>query len=297
MLNNNNQLKLTPFLGSSDYHLVQFCISSQRHLNCTMSSRSKGSASPYLLEIFPEEILGQIYLYSENPSFAVVNKRISRILSSQFIRVGFCIRIFFGYCHSPYGNPEAFRIRKRAQNLVLRQPWFSNNFARKLQREVLRRKKAQRGRVNRLRYHRSRRVYLELLTRIPKELLLRKPWSPAKVKLIHRLLQWGAAIPKRPKHIADNAMMNAIVENKYLAVNLLHNYCQVRFIHQHFLAAVLGDCDKRIVEMIIGFNNSQPQPFINRYDHRIYEKAKLLDEAGNPLGRQLLKHVLWRGFE
>ena len=265
-------LKLTPFLGSSDYHLVQFCMQSQRHLTCTMSSRSKRSASPYLLETFPEEILGQIYLYSENPSFALVNKRISRII-------------------------QAFRIRKRAQSLVLRQPWFSNSFARKLQREVLRRKKAQRGRVNRLRYHRSRRVHLELLTRIPKELLLRKPWGPAKVKLIYRLLQWGAAIPKRPKHIADNAMMNAIVENKYLAVNLLHKYCQVRFIHQHFLAAVLGDCDKRIVEMIIGSNNSQPQPFINRYDHRIYGKAKLLDEAGNPLGRQLLKHVLWRGFE
>ena len=262
-----------------------------------MSSRTGGSASPCLLEIFPVEILERIYLYSENPSFAVVNKKISESLSSQSSRVQFCIRIFFTYGPSPYADDETAKLRKGAQNLVLRSQWFSNSFARKLQREVLRLQKLQVGIINPINYHHHRRVRLEFPIRIPNELLLQKPWGPAKVKLIHRLWQWGAIIPMRPKYIADNAMMNAIVENQYLAVNLLRNYCKVLFNHQHFQAAVLGDCDKRIVEMIVGFNNSQPRPFINPFDYGIYKKAKLLDEAGNPMGRQLLKDVFWKGFE
>ena len=74
--------------------------------------------------------------------------------------------------------------------------------------------------------------------------------------------------------------MNAIVENKYLAVNLLYNYGQVRFHHKHFQAAVLGDCDKRVVEMMVESNNRQPQPFIDPFDRRIYDRAMLMDQAG-----------------
>ena len=91
--------------------------------------------------------------------------------------------------------------------------------------------------------------------------------------------------------------MNAIVENKYLAVNLLYNYGQVRFHHKHFQAAVLGDCDKRVVEMMVESNNRQPQPFIDPFDRRIYDQAMLMDQAGNPMGRKILEDVLWKGNE
>ena len=263
-----------------------------------MSSRSYKSASQCLLEIFPVEILERIYLYSKNPSFAVVNRKISQFLSSQPVRIEFCVRVFFhGYHPSPYADNETSKLLERARNLVMRQPWFSNSFARELQREVLRRQKIRAGTADLLTYYRSGRVRAQYLTLIPKELLLQKPWGPAKVKLIHRLLQWGAMIPTRPKHAARSAIMNAIIENNYLAVNLLHNYCKERFVHKHFQAAVLGDCEKRIVEMIIDFNKRQRQPFINPFDPHIANKAKLMDQAGNPMGRQLLRDVLWKGFE
>ena len=291
-------IELTPSLQSGDYYLIQLCTQSQHHLSCTMSSRINKSASQCLLEVFPLEILGRIYIYCKNPSFAMVNKTISQCLSSQTVRIEFCIRVFFHGDHpSPYADNETFKLLKRARNLVLRQPWFSNNFARELQREVLRRQKVRAGTADPLTYYRSDRVQAQYLTLIPKELLLQKPWGPAKVKLIHRLLQWGAMIPSRPKHAARSAIMNAIIENNYLAVNLLHNYCKVRFHHEHFQAAVLGDCEKRIVEMIIGYNNRQRQPFINPFDAHIAKKAKLMDQAGNPMGRQLLRDVLWKGFE
>lgn len=294
-------LELTLPLQSSDYHLIQFCIQSQYRLTCTMSSQSNRSALRYLLETFPADVLGQIYIYSKNPSFAVANKKISQCLSSQSIRIEFCIRTFpFEFAPPLYANSENTKVLNRAWNLILRQPWFSNNFARKLQREVLRRQKVQARRSyprRARRHYPSHRVRLAYLTELPKELLLQKPWGPAKVKLIHRLLQWDAGIPTRPRHIADNAMMNAIVENNYPAVNILHKYGRVRFNHQHFRAALLGDCDKRIVEMILGFNNSQPQPFINRFDKQIYDRAKQMDQARNPIGRQLLKDVLWKGYE
>ena len=261
-----------------------------------MSSRNDGSTSSCVLEVFPVEIVGRIYLYSENPSLAVVNKKISRSLSSQSIRLQFCIQTFFTCGPFAYADDETAKLRKRAQNLVLRSQWFSNSFARKLQREVLRLQKLKVGLINPLTYRHHRRVRLGILVRIPSELLLQKPWGPAKVKLIHRLLQWGAEVPTDPKYITDNAMMNAILENKYLAVNFLHEYCRVRFKYQHFQAAVLGDCDKRIVEMIVGFIKNHPLPFIERFDYGIYKKAKLLDEAGNPMGRQLLEDVFWKGF-
>ena len=291
-------LKLTPFPQSSDYHLIQFCIQSQHHLTCNMSSRTGGSASPCLLESFPVEILAQIYLYSENPSFALVNKTISQGLSSQSTRLRFCVRLFsYGCGPSPYAKNKPAEILGRAQTLVFQQPWFSNNFARKVQRELQRFQQLRERTVDPIRYDFHGRVRAADLTGIPKELLLQKPWGPAKVKLIHRLLQWGATIPTRPKYIARNALMNAIVENKYLAVNLLHKYGEVSFHHKHFQAAILGDCDKRIVEMIVEANNSQPRPFINPFDRRIYDRAMLMDQAGNPMGRQLLKDVLWRGNE
>ena len=100
-----------------------------------------------------------------------------------------------------------------------------------------------------------------------------------------------------PESIARTAMMNAIVENKYLAVNLLYNYFQVPFHHEHFQAAVLGDCDKRIVEMIVESNKRQVLPFIDLFDGRIYDRAVLMQRAGNPMGRQLLTDVLWQRFE
>ena len=291
-------LELTPFLQSSDYHLIQFCIQSQHHLTRNMSSRSTRSASPCLLEIFPVEILEQIYLYSENPSFALVNKQIFQCLSSQSTRLRFCVRLFsYGGGPAPYENNERAEILRHAQTVVFQQPWFSNNFARKLQREVLRLQKVPERIVDPRRYRATRRVRVVSLTQIPRELMLQKPWGPAKVKLIHRLLKWGAVIPTRPKYIARDAMMNAIVENKYLAVNLLYEYGKVRFHHKHFQAAILVDCDRRIVEMIIESSNSQPRPFLDPFDRRIYERAMLMESAGNPMGRQILKDVLWKGNE
>ena len=286
-------LELTPFLQSSDYHLIQFCIQSQHQLTCNMSSRSGGSASPCLLAIFPVEILEKIYLYSENPSFAVVNKQISRCLSSQSVRLQFCIRLFsYGCGPAPYAHIEAARILGRRQTLVFQQPWFSNNFARKVQREVLRLEEVQAGTVNP--YQGRRYVRVAVLTKIPRGLLLQKPWGPTKVKLIHRMLQWGATIPMRPQYIVRRAMMNAIIENIYQAVNLLHKSGKVPFHHKHFRAAIQGGCDKRIVEMMIESNKRQPRPFIDPSDRRTYVRVILMERAGDPMGRRILKDVSWR---
>ena len=256
-----------------------------------MSSRRERSASPCFLENLPVEILIQIYLYSENPSFALVSKQISHSLSSQSIRLRFCVRLFsYGYGPSIYENKERAELLAHAQTLVFQQSWFSNNFARKVQREVQRLQKVQEGTVDPLRYKVSRYVRAACLTKIPGELLLQKPWGPAKVKLIRRLLRWGATIPTKPRSIARNAMMNAIVEHRYPAVNLLYKYGQVQFEHKHFRAAILGDCDKRIVEMIVESNNRRP--FIDPFDRRVYDQAMLMDQAGNPMVRQILRDVL-----
>lgn len=263
-----------------------------------MSSRSDMSASPCLLEIFPFpiEVLHRIYLYSENPALALVNKQFSQCLSSQFIRLQLCVRLFsYGFGPSLSQNTGPAEILGRAQTLVFQQPWFLNKFAREVQRELLRLWKVQMGVVDLPKHCPYGHVRAAFLTKIPRQLLLQKPWSAAKVKLIHRLLKWGAQIPTRPEHIRFDAMMNVIIEQKYLAVNLLYNYGHVQFHHKHFQAAVLHGCNKRIVEMIVESNNQQHAPFIDPFDEIIYNQAMLMWSAGDPMGRQLLTDVLWKG--
>lgn len=287
-------LKLTPFLQNSDDHLIQFSNQPQYQLTCNMSSRSVGPASPCLLELFPVEILSKIYLYSGNPSFACVSGHISRCLSSQFIQLQFCVRLFsYGPGPSPYENAEVARNLGRAQTLVFRQPWFSTNFARKVQHETMRLQKAHKHPD----WHPDSLVRAAFLAQIPRELLLQKSWGQAKVKLLHRLLKWGAMLPIKPYNIQREAMMNAIIENKYRAVNLLHIYGKVHFYHKHFQTAVLHDCERRIIEMIVQTNNQDRMPFIDRFDERIYDHAMQLDQAGNPMGQLLLQDVLRRGNE
>lgn len=89
--------------------------------------------------------------------------------------------------------------------------------------------------------------------------------------------------------------MNAILENKYRAVSLLHKYGEVKFHHKHFQAAVLHNCERRIIEMIVESNNQFRRPFIDLSDKSIYDHAMGLEQAGNPLGRQLLDDVFGEG--
>ena len=252
------------------------------------------------------EILEEIYLYSENPSFALVNKQFAQCLSSQSIRLRFCVRLFSYGCYPREPeDEEIFENLGRTQTLLLQQPWFSNNLARKVQRQLLQPRKAQEEisgvpqehSFEGPQYHPRRLVRAALWTEIPKQLLLQKPWGKANVRLIHRLLKWGARIPRKPEYIAFDAMMNAIIEQKYLAVNLLHNYGYVGFHHKHFQAAVLHGCDKKIVEMIVEANNQQQTPFIDPFDRLIYNRAMAMEEAGNPMGQKLLREVLGRGNE
>ena len=289
-------LELTPSLQSSDYHLIQFCVQPQHQLNCNMSFQSVGSASPCLLETLPVEILSKIYFYSGNPSFALANKHISHCLSLPFIRLQFCVRLFsYGTGPSPYENNEVARNLGRAQTLVFQKSWFSNNFARKVQREIMRRQKARQGTVNHPGSH-PYRVCAAFLAQIPRELLLQKSWGQARIKLLHRLLKWGVHIFTRPDNIQREALMNAILENKFRAVSLLHTYGKVQFHHKHFQAAVLHNCERRIIEMIVEGNQNR-RPFIDLSDKSIYDHAMELDQAGNPMGRQLLDDVFGEGNE
>ena len=289
-------LELTPSLQNSDYHLVQFCFQPQHQLTCNMSSSNVGSASPCLLETLPLEILSKIYLYSGNPLFASVNKQISVCLSSQFIRLQFCVCLFRnGIGPLPNQNDEVARDLGRAQTLVFHQSWFSNNFARKVQREIMRLQKAQ-GTVNGSGVHPDQRVHAAFFAEMPRELLLQKSWGQAKVQLLHRLLKWGVRLPIRPHNIQRQAMMNAILKNNYRAVNVLHNHGGVRFHHRHFKVAVLHDCERRIVNMI-KINNKGPKWFIDPSDEMVYNRAMELYQAGDPKGRQLLKAVFRRWDE
>lgn len=257
-----------------------------------MSSRSIGSALPCPLETFPVEILSKIYLYSGNPSFASVNRQISVCLSSQFIRLQFCVCPFRnGFGPLPHKNVEAARNLGRAQTLVFQQSWFSNNFARKVQREIMRLQKAQQGTVNDSGVHPDQHVRAAFFTEMPRELLLQKSWGQAKVKLLHRLLKWGVRLPLRPYNIQRQAMMNAILKNNYRAVNILHSHGGVHFHHRHFKVAVLYGCERRIIEMIVETNNKHRRPFIDTSDRRVYNRVMEWDQAGKPMGRQLLKDV------
>ena len=118
----------------------------------------------------------------------------------------------------------------------------------------------------------------------------------AKAKLIRGLLNWGATIPTKPRSTAP-AMMYAIYEREYLAVDLLHNTGKVPFDHRHFRAAILHNCGRGILDMIVESNNNQPEPFIDPFDRRIYNRAMELEWAGDPMGRQILNDVLWKGNE
>ena len=295
-------LELTPFLQNSDYHLIQFCIQPQHQLTCNMSSPSVGSASPCLLETFPVEILEKIYVYSGNPSFALVNKHISHCLSSEFIRLQFCVPLFSG--ERGAWAPGKTRPEKlgRTHTLVFQQPWFSKAFARKVQREVMQLRKVQQDtgghamrHPERLMHHPSRPVRVEFLDQIPSEVLLGGLWDQAKVNFIRGLLNWGATIPTKPRSTAPAAMKYAICQDQYLAVRLLHNTGKVPFDHRHFQSAVLNGCEWRIVEMILESNQNQPEPFIDPFDRRIYKRAMELEWDGDPMGRQIRDGVVWKG--
>ena len=289
-------LELTSSLQNSDYHLVQFCFQPQHQLTCNMSSPNVGSASPCLLETLPLEVLTKIYLYSGNLSLASVNKHISKCLSSQFVRIQFCVRLFWDPPDpSPFHNNEAAKKVGRAQTLVFQQSWFSNNFARKLQREIMRLQKARLGTVNHPEGRPYCRVRASFFAEIPRELLLQKSWGPTKVKLLHRLLRWGVRLPNKPYHIQREAMLNAILKNNFRAVNILHNHGGVCFHHKHFQAAVLHDCETRIVNMMMETNNNGPNWFIDPSDEMVYNRAMDLYQAGDPMSRQLLKAVFRRG--
>lgn len=270
-----------------------------------MSSPIGESAPPCLLETFPAEILEQIYLYSENPSFAFVTKQISQCLSSEFIQLQFCVPLFsvksgvWGL-----GQEGNARIPGRTLALVFQQPWFSKKFARKVRREVKRLRNVQQERVDRSTRHPDRSMHdpsrffrADFLDEIPGGLLLGKPWDRAKVNFIRGLLNWGATIPTKPRSTAPAAMMYAIYERQYLAVELLHNTGKVCFDHRHFRAAIMNTCERRIVEMIVESNNNQPEPFIDPFDRRIYRWAMELEWDGDPMGRQILNDVLWKGNE
>ena len=60
-----------------------------------------------------------------------------------------------------------------------------------------------------------------------------------------------------------------------------------------FQAAVLGDCDKRIVKMMVESNNRQPQPFIDPFDRRIYDRAMLMDQAVNAINENKMRTNIW----
>ena len=291
-------LELTSSLQNSDYHLVQFCFQPQHQLTCNMSSPNVGSASPCLLETLPLEVLTKIYLYSGNLSLASVNKHISKCLSSQFVRIQFCVPLFWDPPDpSPFHNNEAAKKVGRAQTLVFQQSWFSNNFARKLQREIMRLQKARLGTINHPEGRPYCRVRASFFAEIPRELLLQKSWGPTKVKLLHRLLRWGVRLPNKPYHIQPEAMLNAILKNNYRAVNILHNHGGVDFHHKHFQAAVLHDCERRIIEMILEDNDKHRRPFIDSSDKTVYNRLMEWDQARNPMGRQILEDVFWRENE
>ena len=260
-----------------------------------MSSPNVGSASPCLLDTLPLEILLKIYLYSGNLSLASVNKHISKCLSSQFVRIQFCVPLFWD---PP--DPSHFRNNEKvggAQTLVFQQSWFSNNFARKLQREIMRLQKARLGTVRDPEGHPCCRVRASSFAEIPSELLLQKSWGPTKVKLLHRLLHWGVRLTNKPYYIQREAMLNAILKNNYRAVNILHNHGGVNFHHEHFQAAVLRDCEKRIIEMIVESNNKHHSPFIDSSDKSVYNTLMEWDQVGNPIGRRILEDVFWRDKE
>ena len=69
--------------------------------------------------------------------------------------------------------------------------------------------------------------------------------------------------------------------------------CQLRKRNMRFQAAVLGDCDKRIVKMMVESNNRQPQPFIDPFDRRIYDRAMLMDQAVNAINENKMRTNIW----
>jgi hypothetical protein len=165
-------------------------------MSCHKSQACVGNTHPAsLFGSLPQELLEPIYVLSENVDLPLVNRHFHESLSNSFIRVQFCAKVlYYGRKHEGFYFPEHLGLSS-LQTRIFQHKWFSDNLAKKVEKEVIRLQSGH-ERANRLKGGRrmsrllpNDRVQVATGTAFPKE-LLQGPWTQGKVRLCKDFLPY-----------------------------------------------------------------------------------------------------------
>ena len=182
-----------------------------------------------------------------------------------------------------------------AQSKIFQQPWFTNAFAAKVQREVkqLQDPEGTAGRTDSTKPH---WVRVASMTKIPKK-LLQRPWTPSQVKLVRRLLRWKANMYHISPDFEDECMLQAVIAQNTAAVRLLRDVRHVEFNKSQKNAAITSGGNKAILELIMSSDKHMLSLIRLPIDERLLEWASCMVERRDPMGRPLLRVLLEKSNE
>ena len=249
--------------------------------------------APGLFGSLPKELLEKIFVRSQNVDLPMVSRHFYQSLSSNFIRLRFCTHVFYhGKEPDGFYTPDHVGLAP-VQTRIFRKKWFSNNFAKKVEREVLRLQSRDHLPMElpdgQQRCYDLHRVSVAFNTEIP-HVLIQGTWTNSKVKLCNRLIRWGAVGSHRRDGISQG-MTDAIAEQKPPAVRMLHERFRMPFTHENFRQAVFFGSNKDIVEMIVDAHANPPRGqlrFIDWDDEDVWHEGRCMVARENPQGQWLL---------
>lgn len=198
------------------------------------ANRLDANIPPPPLLALPVELIGRIYIYSQNPQLPQVSRLLYQVLSNEYMRLQLCSYTFSqGFLRLKSTNPEtqiALEDQADIENTILRQKWFTASFAKRLENRVPALQAAAHDNQ-----HKSGagvavgassfRVANSPCTRMPKKLFVGH-WTDEKVEMFYRLRSWYVEPDVSPVggNVLSSSLFQAIQDERANMVKELNWY-------------------------------------------------------------------------
>lgn len=234
-----------------------------------------------------------------------VNRYFNAVLSSEWVRLRFCAYVLY-HAHPDIASDDNIYAKlSRLQSQMFCQRWFSFDFARKLEVEVLRLQEpslAGRERARSLDVSvegPSKPEYIKNEVRcgcskIP-NVFLKTPWTKNKAKLCRLLVSWGAPIRCR-REFLKQSLNDAVEEGNSRALKVLVENCGLKLTHAMFKTAILSRWNRIIIEALVFLDVMRGKTFIQWDDEELRGWAKQMAEEGDAKAQWLVKVLSSEGL-
>lgn len=227
-----------------------------------------------------------------------VNRYFNAVLSSEFVRLRFCAHVFYHAHPDIVLYADIYAKLGRLQREMICQRWFSLDFARKLEVEVLRLQEpslANRERARSLDVSvegPSKPEYIKNEVRcgcskIP-NVLLETPWTKNKAKLCRLLVSWGAPIRCRREFLI-RSLDDAVEEGNSRALKVLVENFGLKLTHAMFKTVILSRWNRIIIEALVFLDVMRGKTFIQWDDEELWDWAQQRAEGGDAKAQWLVK--------